>query len=94
MITGLLGRLGVWLGVALAAVAGIFAVWRSGKSVGTSSQAEADNNAAATRTVNEVSAAAATEVQTLKDANDVLTDVNKLPDGSATSELRDKWQRD
>lgn len=94
MIAGLLSRFGAWLVAALAIAAAFFTAYRSGASVGKANAVQADNDAAATRDANEVRAAAATEVQTVKEANDVLTNINKLPDGSASGELRDKWSRD
>lgn len=94
MITGIFAKLAAWGVAILGLLASLFAVYKAGSSVGKAKQSEADNNAAATRDVNETRAAAATEVQTVKEANDVLTDVNKLPDGAASGELRDKWTRD
>lgn len=96
-----LKRFGGWI-VALLSLAGaIFVAMRSSASVGKSEAKAEAAQADAKRTeqiaVQQIDAAreaAQTEVQTVKGANDVQANVNRLDAGDASSQLRDKWARD
>lgn len=101
IILAMLKRFGGWILAALSVAGALFAALRSSRSVG---KAEAKVEAAQAETkrneeivVREIDAArdaAKTEVETVKGANDVQTNVNRLDAGDAANKLRDKWARD
>lgn len=62
--------------------------------VGKSKQKAKDEKKAVEVKVKKVEAVAVKQVETIKGANDVKNDINKLEPNDAASELRDKWQRD
>lgn len=96
-----LKRFGGWILAALSLAGAVFVALRSSASVG---KAEAKTEAAqadakrteqiAVQQIDAAREAAQTEVQTVKGANDVQANVNRLDAGDASSQLRDKWARD
>lgn len=101
IILAIFKRFGGWILAALSLVGALFVVVRSSRNVG---KAEAKAQAAQEETkrneeiaVREIEAArktAAIEVETIKGAGDVATNVNRLDAGNAADKLRDKWSRD
>ena len=87
-----LRRFGGWILAALSIAGALFVAMRSSRSVG---KAEAKRNEEiAVREIDAARDAAKTEVETVKGANDVATNVNRLDAGDAANKLRDKWARD
>lgn len=96
-----LKRFGGWILAALSIAGALFVALRSSHSVGKAeAQAEAAkeetkrNEEIAVREIDAAREAAKTEVETVKGANDVATNVNRLDAGDAANKLRDKWARD
>ena len=96
-----LKRFGGWILAALSFAVALFVAMRSAASVGKA-EAKADaaqaetkrNEETAVREIDAAREAAKTEVETVKGANDVATNVNRLDAGDAANKLRDKWSRD
>ncbi len=96
-----LKRFGGWILAALSIAGALFVALRSSRSVG---KAEAKVEAAeeqtkrneeiAVREIDVAREAAKTEVETVKGANDVQANINRLDAGDAANKLRDKWARD
>ena len=96
-----LKRFGGWILALLSLAGAIFVAMRSSASVGKAeAKAEAAkeetkrNEEIAVREIDVAREAAKTEVETVKGANDVATNVNRLDAGDAANKLRDKWARD
>ena len=96
-----LKRFGGWILAALSIAGALFVALRSSRNVGKA-EAKADaaqaetkrNEEIAVREIDAAREAAKTEVETVKGANDVATNVNRLDAGDAANKLRDKWSRD
>ena len=96
-----LKRFGGWILAALSLAGALFVALRSSRIVGKA-EAKADaaqaetkrNEEIAVREIDVAREAAKTEVETVKGANDVATNVNRLNAGDAANKLRDKWARD
>lgn len=96
-----LKRFGGWILAALSVAGALFVALRSSRIVG---KAEANVEAAqqetkrneeiAVREIDVAREAAKTEVETVKGANDVQANINRLDAGDAANKLRDKWARD
>lgn len=94
-------RFGGWILAFLSLAGAIFVAMRSSASVG---KAEAKVEAAqsdakrtekiAVQQIDAAREAAITEVKTVKGANDVQANINRLDSGDAANRLRDKWTRD
>lgn len=92
-----LKRFGGWILAALSLAGALFVAMRSSRSVGKAEAAQAEtkrNEEIAVREIDAARDAAKTEVETVKGANDVQTNVNRLDAGDAANKLRDKWARD
>lgn len=96
-----LKRFGGWILAALSIAGALFVAMRSSRNVGKAeakveaAQAETKSNEEiAVREIYAARDAAKTEVETVKGANDVQTNVNRLDAGDAADKLRDKWSRD
>ena len=96
-----LKRFGGWILAALSLAGALFVAMRSSRNVGKAeakveaAQAETKRNEEiAVREIDAARDAAKTEVETVKGANDVTTNVNRLDAGDASNKLRDKWSRD
>lgn len=96
-----LKRFGGWILAALSIAGALFVALRSSHSVGKA-EAKADaaewetrrNEQIAIREIDVAREAAKTEVETVKGANDVQANINRLDAGDAANKLRDKWARD
>ena len=86
-------KFGGWIVAALTIAAAIFGLAEEEKSKGKLEQQTADSDAIATRTINETTAAAATEVKAVTNETQAQSDVAALPDGAAAGELLNNWQR-
>lgn len=71
----------------LAGLVGLFFV---GKNKGTKAEASRNETKEAVRKADE----AVVVVESVKEKADVQKNVDRLPDGSAAEQLRDKWSRD
>lgn len=96
-----LKRFGGWIPAALSLAGALFVALRSSHSVGKAeAKAEAAeeetkrNEEIAVREIDAARDAAKTEVETVKGANDVQANINRLDAGDAANKLRDKWARD
>lgn len=96
-----LKRFGGWILALLSLAGAIFVAMRSSASVGKAeAKAEAAkeetkrNEEIAVREIDVAREAAKTEVETVKGANDVQANINRLDAGDAANKLRDKWARD
>jgi len=96
-----LKRFGGWILAALSIAGALFVALRSSRSVGKAeAKAEAAeeqtkrNEEIAVREIDVAREAAKTEVETVKGANDVQANINRLDAGDAANKLRDKWARD
>ena len=96
-----LKRFGGWILAALSLAGALFVAMRSSRSVGKAeakveaAQAETKRNEEiAVREIDVAREVAKTEVETVKGANDVQTNINRLDAGDAANRLRDKWTRD
>ena len=101
IIFAMLKRFGGWILAALSLAGALFVAMRSSRNVGKAeakveaAQAETKRNEEiAVREIDAARDAAKTEVETVKGANDVTTNVNRLDAGDASNKLRDKWSRD
>ena len=101
IILAMLKRFGGWILAALSLAGALFVALRSSRNVGKAeaqveaAQAETKlNEEIAVREIDAARDAAKTEVETVKGANDVTTNVNRLDAGDAANKLRDKWSRD
>ena len=101
IILAMLKRFGGWILAALSLAGALFVALRSSRNVGKAeaqveaAQAETKlNEEIAVREIDAARDAAKTEVETVKGANDVTTNVNRLDAGDASNKLRDKWSRD
>lgn len=96
-----LKRFGGWILAALSIAGALFVAMRSSASVGKAEAkveaAQADAKRTEQIAVQQIDAAreaATTEVKTVKGANDVQANINRLDSGDAANRLRDKWTRD
>ncbi|AXC34277.1 hypothetical protein P7I17_gp23 [Escherichia phage Halfdan] len=94
MITALLGDFGPWIVGIIGAIAGALGLYFGGKKAGKS---EAETKHAEDKAAEAVAEAKATVEQvteSVKGANDVQADINRLNPGDAANKLRDEWSRD
>lgn len=101
MFAALWAKFGKWVGVIAAALAMLASIFYAGRKSGESQakvkaaeQRIKDNEAIAVREIDAARDAAAKEVETVKGANDVHSNINRLDSGDAANKLRDEWSRD
>ena len=96
-----LKRFGGWVLAPLFLGRALFLPMQSSRTVGkaeakveAAQQETKRNEEIAVREIDVAREVAKTEVETVKGANDVQTNVNRLDAGDAANKLRDKWARD
>lgn len=94
IVIALFKRFTGWIVAAVSITIAVFVALWFAHSVGKSRAQAAAEKAEASREIEAVKNTAAKELQTLKGANDVKNDVNKLDNGDVVDQLRSKWQRD
>jgi hypothetical protein len=86
-------KFGGWIVAGLAIVASVFTVAEEEKSKGKLQQQTSDNDAEATKLVNDTNASAATQVKAVENENVAEKQVSNLPSGGAAAELLHDWQQ-
>ncbi len=94
MIATLISQFAPYIVGIVAAIAGAFGLYFGGKKAGKSEANAKHTEEKAKEAVAEAKATVEQVTETVKGANDVQADINRLNPGDAANKLRNDWSRD